>query len=71
MEQDSTNWHNRGYLTHYDNTDVYQSITFRLADSLPQKVLLVLEEDLKIRGESNLDFIRRNLIDDYLDAGHG
>ena len=71
MEKDSINWHSRGYLPHYDNSDVYQSLTFRLADSLPHKVLRVLEEDLSILGEGDLDIERRKLIDQYLDAGYG
>jgi putative transposase len=71
MEKDSINWHSRGYLPHYDNSDVYQSLTFRLADSLSQKVLRVLEEDLSTLGEDDLDIKRRKLIDQYLDVGYG
>ena len=34
------NWHERGYLPHYDAAKKYQMITYRLADSLPQEVLI-------------------------------
>lgn len=30
-------WHNRGYLPHFDAGAVVQTITFRLADSLPRE----------------------------------
>ncbi|WDE96487.1 transposase [Lentisphaera profundi] len=71
MEMNSVNWHSRGYLPHYDSMELYQSITFRLADSLPQRILKNLEEDLKILGVDKLDYQRRNLIDKYLDMGCG
>jgi REP element-mobilizing transposase RayT len=29
-------WHSRGYLPHFDSPQVVQTITFRLADSLPK-----------------------------------
>ena len=32
-------WHNRGYLPHYDQEGKYQSITYRLGDSLPFELL--------------------------------
>ncbi|MFM2091811.1 MAG: hypothetical protein RLZZ127_2300, partial [Planctomycetota bacterium] len=32
-------WHSRGYLPHFDTARVIQSITYRLADSLPADVL--------------------------------
>jgi len=38
--QNTQNWHNRGYLPHYDAGGKYQFITYRLVDSLPQKVLV-------------------------------
>ncbi|WDE95523.1 hypothetical protein PQO03_07300 [Lentisphaera profundi] len=36
---DDRNWHNRGYLPHYDVANKYQMITYRLADSVPQDIL--------------------------------
>src|SRR4051812_48599160 len=32
-------WHSRGYLPHFDAGEVFQSITFRLLDSMPQTVI--------------------------------
>jgi hypothetical protein len=32
-------WHSRGYLPHWEAGEVAQSITFRLADSLPAVAL--------------------------------
>jgi len=36
-------WRSRGYLPHRDRIGLLQSITFRLADSLPQEKLRELE----------------------------
>ena len=41
-------WYSRGYLPHCDQMGLLQSITFRLADSLPQEKLKQLEETLKV-----------------------
>jgi hypothetical protein len=40
-------WRSRGYLPHRDRIGLLQSITFRLADSLPQEKLRELEEELE------------------------
>ncbi len=40
-------WHSRGYLPHFESSDVTQHVTFHLADSLPQTTLLRLESELK------------------------
>ena len=37
-------WHSRGYLPHFNSEDVVQSVTFRLADSLPLEAKLRLQE---------------------------
>jgi REP element-mobilizing transposase RayT len=37
-------WHSRGYLPHFDNPGTLQSITFRLADTLPQSKKHLWEE---------------------------
>src|SRR6478672_9211629 len=41
-------WYSRGYLPHQDRTYLQQSITFRLADSLPQSELKQLEKKLQL-----------------------
>ena len=39
-------WYSRGYLPHRDAKQLLQAVTFHLADSLPQKKLTLLEEEL-------------------------
>lgn len=60
-------WHSRGYLPHFDRPGLVQSITFRLADSLPATVLD--EVGRTTQGQPAVE--RRRRIDAYLDAGHG
>ena len=59
-------WHSRGYLPHLDCPGLLQSITFRLADSLPHDVLtrIIAETD-----DGDIQRLRR--IERYLDKGHG
>jgi hypothetical protein len=40
-------WYSRGYLPHRDRIHLLQSITFRLADSMPQELLEQLEKELQ------------------------
>ena len=42
----TTPWYSRGYLPHFDQAAGRQFITFRLADSIPQKLIEKLEEEL-------------------------
>ena len=56
-------WHSRGYLPHFDNPETLQSITFRLADTLPQsKKHLWEEEDTQLKYQK---------IEHLLDQGLG
>ena len=64
-------WYSRGYLPHFDSIYAVQSITFRLADSLPQEKLRQLEKALKHRPTSVQDRQRRQKIEEWLDAGMG
>lgn len=57
-------WHSRGYLPHCDTPGLLQSITFRLADSLPADALKRLLQETA-EAEKN------HSIDALLDAGHG
>lgn len=61
----------RGYLPHYESTLLHQSITFRLADSLPQSKLKELEQELTAYPEDLQDIERRKRIETWLDAGMG
>ncbi len=71
-------WHRRGYLPHCDYAGNLQAVTFRLADSLPAKVIQTWREEL-VRDLNSEDstFRRRALatlhrrMTDYEDAGHG
>lgn len=58
-------WHSRGYLPHCDVPGLLQSITLRLADSLPAEVLhRLMQEEID-------DVSRHNQIEQLLDTGHG
>jgi len=67
----SKGWYYRGYLPHYDSKQTIQSITFRLADSLPQEKLRQLECELDQLPESARETERRKKIEQWLDAGMG
>ncbi len=62
-------WYSRGYLPHFDGSEVNQFLTYRLADSLPQKVLAKLQ----IQVEQKIITDREMLInvEKYLDQGVG
>jgi hypothetical protein len=44
-------WYSRGYLPHFDCPEIYQSITYRLDDSLPRHVLEELQLELNEMGD--------------------
>lgn len=64
-------WHSRGYLPHFESSEATQHVTFHLADSLPQTVLLRLEAELKTLPDGKRDVERRKRVDAWIDAGHG
>ncbi len=64
-------WFSRGYLPHFDVPDLLQSITFRLADSLPQEALDEMARELAAHAETQRQTERERRIATYLDAGHG
>ena len=64
-------WRSRGYLPHYDDLTKMQSITFRLADSLPQSKLILLKEELEHLPEREQGVERRRRIEQWLDSGMG
>jgi len=63
-------WHSRGYLPHFDGGEIPQSITFRLADSLPQKLLARWREELR-KDDCDTDAALRKRIELFLDHGYG
>jgi len=64
-------WYSRGYLPHRDAKQLLQAVTFRLADSLPQEKLKLLEEELSNLPENQRATHRREKIEQWLDAGMG
>ncbi|QOV91778.1 REP-associated tyrosine transposase [Humisphaera borealis] len=65
------NWYTRGYLPHCDQSGLLQSITYRLADSLPASVLAKIEDELALLPPPKQDDERRRRFEQWLDAGHG
>ncbi len=63
-------WYSRGYLPHFDAGTMIQSVTFRLADSLPTDVLLAWVEALR-HAEPHQQAAQRRRIEQHLDAGYG
>ena len=72
---DEGSWHERGYLPHYDAANYYQMITYRLADSLPQKILNELNLSTGSAelnsASSEYKILKRKLIEKHLDQGYG
>ena len=64
-------WHSRGYLPHWEAGEVPQSITFRLADSLPTAVLKRWQAELLDLPQDSATLERRIRIEIALDQGHG
>jgi len=60
-------WHSRGYLPHFDGGEIPQFITFRLADSMPQKLLDRWREELSSDQNVNVDAALRKRIELFLD----
>ena len=58
-------WHRRGYLPHFDAGAVVQSLTFRLADSLPRHV------HESILASSKTESEQRVRIEALIDHGRG
>lgn len=64
-------WHSRGYLPHWEAGEVPQSITFRLADSLPRCLLERWRVELTGLDRESLSRERRIRIEHALDVGAG
>ena len=68
-------WHSRGYLPHFDHPGLVQSVTFRLADSLPGVKLAQWQAELDLvagargSGPQVIEYHRR--IEEWLNRGHG
>lgn len=68
-------WRSRGFIPHFDQTDLIQSITFRLEDAVPQSVLNGWKKDLEwtknISPKDPRQAKLRQRIEKYEDVGHG
>ena len=68
------NW-SKHFLPHYNAENKYQMITYRLADSLPQNVLVSLKDNSLGSPQSSAgkqeDIERRKTIETALDKGYG
>lgn len=64
-------WYKPGHLPHFDAAKVYQLITYHLADSLPKAKLDQFKSELKNADTKRMDAERRQMIEQWLDAGHG
>ncbi len=64
-------WYSRGYLPHYSKRETLQSVTFRLADAMPQSKLRQIEKELVGTPPEKMDAARRKQIEAWLDAGIG
>jgi hypothetical protein len=56
---DQNEWYSRGHLPHRNKIGLMQSITFRLADSLPSSLLSRLEYDFDLIPQDKHDYERR------------
>jgi putative DNA methylase len=68
-------WRSRGYLPHFDEPLLLQSITFRLYDAVPEAVLQSWKFELawveNLPATDGRDIELRKRIARYEDAGHG
>ena|GEM_PF-4549371 len=64
-------WYNHGNLPHFDQGGIFQAITYRLSDSLPQEYLKSLQAELENHDSESMEADRRKEIEELLDRGHG
>ncbi len=68
-------WHSRGYLPHFDQPGLIQSLTFRLHDSVPMDVIEQWRHELKLTGNEAADDPQcvelRKRIEAFEDQGKG
>ncbi len=64
-------WYSRGYIPHFSGDQITQMVTYRLADSMPQEVLLRWKTELEQLPQKEFELEQRKRIDAYLDQGYG
>ena len=63
-------WYDRGYIPHFEGGETTQFLTFRLFDSLPQKVVEKWRGETAGQGEEGKILFRKT-VENYLDKGFG
>jgi putative transposase len=73
QKEEHRGWYSRGYLPHFDQPQLIQFVTFRLADSLPKEVAQAIEHEIRKKKtpKRTWETERRKRVESYLDAGHG
>jgi putative DNA methylase len=71
IELPHVTWHHRGYLPHYDERSLPQSITFRLHDSVPEQVIHEWQRELAAEESGRAKAVLRTRIEKYIDKGLG
>lgn len=69
--QNISPWTSRNYLPHFNTTTRSQFITYRLADSLPKKVLDRVERQVELLPHDFRNRKRVELLEKYADQGLG
>jgi REP element-mobilizing transposase RayT len=64
-------WRYRGYLPHVDYPHLWQSVTFRLVDSVPRTVVERWQREIEGIPSVEREKTLRHLIDKYEDSDHG
>lgn len=67
LHQTHSGWTHRGYLPHFDEPGLVQSVTFRLADSLPAEKIEKWKEERAWQDEES----RLQDLQTWLDRGEG
>jgi REP element-mobilizing transposase RayT len=71
QENSPKGWYSRGYLPHFEGGSLNQFVTFRLFDSLPQKVLERFRLQFEAKNIEDIDRETMILIEKFLDSGYG
>lgn len=64
-------WYTRGGLPHADFPGLVQSITYRLADSLPKEVVQAMHHEIESLPPEQQDAERRKRVESLLENGYG
>ena len=68
---ETSDWHNRGYLPHFDVTTKTQHVTFHLADSLPKEIAKRFQEEIRCLPLERWDVEWRKRVESWIDSGYG